>query len=60
LVNIWWEVSSSSSSHGQGGGTGEVMEKDRALLENLLEDYCKDFSKYGLDPQEIGVLGKQV
>ena len=34
-------------------GQVEVTEKDRALLENLLEDYCKDFSKYGLDPQEI-------
>ena len=34
-------------------GQVEVTEKDRALLENLLGDYCKDFSEYGLGLQEI-------
>ena len=28
-------------------GQVEVTEKDRALLENLLGDCCKDFSEYG-------------
>ena len=31
----------------------ELTQEDRALLQDLLEDYCRDFSKYGLDPQEI-------
>ena len=34
-------------------GQVEVTPEDEALLRDLLEDYCRDFSRYGLDPQEI-------
>lgn len=34
-------------------GQVEVTQEDRALLKGLLEDYCKDFSAYELDPDRI-------
>ena len=34
-------------------GQVETTEEDYALLKGLLEDYCRDFSVYGLDLQEI-------
>ncbi len=34
-------------------GQVELTQEDRALLQDLLEDYCRDFAKYGLDPREI-------
>ncbi len=34
-------------------GQVEMTEGDKALLKDLLEDYCGDFSEYHLDPQEI-------
>ena len=34
-------------------GQVEMTKKDRALLKGLLEDYCKDFSAYGLDLHRI-------
>lgn len=34
-------------------GQVEVTQEDKTLLEELLEDYCKDFSSYDLDSRRI-------